>query len=437
MVSFFCITFLFMPYLKVVRGFEFLDSRGNPTVSVEVELEGGDVGLAIVPSGASKGKKEALELRDGDKRYFGKGVRKALANLEKLFQALKNVHDQKSLDLKMIELDGTWNKSNIGANAILGLSLAYAKACAKHMKVELFEYLGNIFGNKKFSIPVPLCNVINGGEHAGWNVDIQEYMIVPVGFDSFEDAIRCSSEIFHTIKKILSEKSISVGVGDEGGFAIPARNNEEPLQILTQAVEKSGYKLKEHVFFALDVASSSFYDEKEKLYVLKREGKKLDSYHMIEYISNLCEKYPMISIEDPMAESDLEGWKNITQLLGKRIQLVGDDVFVTNPKIFQTGIDNGIANSILVKVNQIGTLTETFEVLNMAKKAGYSCVVSHRSGDTEDTFIADLSVGTDSKQIKTGSLSRSERIAKYNRLIYIEKKYGVKFSGKEAFLKFL
>lgn len=424
-----------MPYIKNVRGFEFLDSRGNPTVSVEVELESGEVGFAIVPSGASKGKNEALELRDGDKRYFGKGVRKALANVEKLFQVVRNFQDQKSIDLKMIELDGTWNKSNIGANAILGISLAYAKACAKHMKIELFEYLG--LGNKKFSIPVPLCNVINGGEHAGWNVDIQEYMVVPVGFDSFEDAIRCSSEIFHTIKKILSEKSISVGVGDEGGFAIPAKNNEEPLQILTQAVEKAGYKLKDQVFFALDVASSSFYDEKEKLYVLKREGKKFDSYHMIEYISKLCEKYPLISVEDPMAEDDWEGWKNITNLLGKKIQLVGDDVFVTNPKIFQRGIYNGIANSILVKVNQIGTLTETFEVLNMAKESSYSCIISHRSGDTEDTFIADLSVGTDSKQIKTGSLSRSERIAKYNRLIYIEKKYGVKFSGKEAFLKFL
>lgn len=421
--------------IKNIRAFEFLDSRGNPTIAVEVEIETGESALAIVPAGASKGKNEAVETRDGDRRYFGKGVRKAISNVEKIFEAIrgKDASDQYSIDSEMIKLDGTENKSKLGANAILGISLACAKVSAKKNNQELFDYLRKIFGNRTTSIPVPLCNVINGGEHAGWNIDFQEYMIVPAGFDSFEESIRCASEIFHTIKKFLSEKSISVGVGDEGGFAIPAKNNEEPLEILTYATEKAGYRIGDHVWFALDVASSSFYDEDKQLYILRRENKKLSSDEMIDYILKLCQRYPIISVEDGVSETDWDGWKKITSAIGKKVQLVGDDVFVTNPKIFRKGIQEGIANSILVKVNQIGTLTETFDVIKTAKYSRYTTIISHRSGDTEDTFIADLAVAVDSRQIKTGSLSRSERIAKYNRLIYIERKFGIKFSGKSAF----
>lgn len=424
-----------MATIKSINGFEFLDSRGNPTIAVEVELESGERALAIVPAGASKGKNEALEIRDGEKRYFGKGVRKAIANIKWISQNLKvkDALDQRGIDMSMLELDGTQEKSKLGANAILGISLACAKVSAVHLKLELFEYIGRIFGNNNFSIPVPLCNVVNGGEHAGWNVDFQEYMVVPVGFDSFEDAIRCASEIFHTIRKYLSERSISVGVGDEGGFAIPAKNNEEPLQILVHAVEKAGYSLGDQVWFALDLASSSFYDETKKIYNLRREGRSISSDDMIDYMIRLCERYPIISIEDPLSETDWDGWRKITAVLGSKVQIVGDDIFVTNPRIFKRGIESKLANSILVKVNQIGTLTETFEVVRMAKQNGYATIISHRSGDTEDTFIADLAVGVDSRQIKTGSLSRSERISKYNRLIYIESKFGVKYAGKSAF----
>jgi enolase len=418
-----------------VRAFEFLDSRGNPTVAVEVQTKGGGKGLAIVPSGASKGKKEAVELRDGDpKRFFGKGVKKAVENVNTTIRKAilgMRADKQREIDELLISLDGTKNKSNLGANAILGVSIACAKAAANTLKIEVFEYIGGTFGS---TLPVPLCNVINGGEHAGWNVDFQEYMIVPAGFSSFHDAIRCASEIFQTIKKILSEQGIIPAVGDEGGFAPPLKDNESALETLIFATEKAGYTPADNVFFALDLAASSFYNEKEKLYILKKEGKKMNTDELSEKIIRICEKYPIISVEDPLAEDDWDGWKKLTQYLTQKgIQVVGDDIFVTNPEIFEKGIKEKIANAILVKVNQIGTLTETFEVLNMAKRTGYSTVISHRSGDTEDTFISDLAVGVNAGQIKTGSLSRSERVAKYNRLIYIEGTGKAKFIGKKAF----
>ncbi len=422
-----------------VRSFEFIDSRGNPTVAVEVETKGGGKGLAIVPSGASKGKKEAVELRDEDpKRFLGKGVKKAVENvnttIRKAILGLR-ADKQREIDEILISLDGTKNKSALGANAILGVSIACAKSAANTLKMEVFEYIGGAFGS---TLPVPLCNVINGGEHAGWNVDFQEYMIVPAGFSSFHDAIRCASEIFQTIKKILSEKGIIPAVGDEGGFAPPLKDNESALETLILATEKAGYIPADNVFFALDVAASSFYNEKEKIYTLKKEGKKMNTDELSEKIIRICEKYPIISVEDPLSEDDWDGWKKLTQYLTQKgIQVVGDDIFVTNPEIFAKGIKEKIANAILVKVNQIGTLTETFEVINMAKRTGYSTVISHRSGDTEDTFISDLAVGVNAGQIKTGSLSRSERVAKYNRLIYIEEMGKAKFIGKKAFPKYL
>ncbi len=422
-----------------VRSFEFIDSRGNPTVAVEVETKGGGKGLAIVPSGASKGKKEAVELRDEDpKRFLGKGVKKAVENvnttIRKAILGLR-ADKQREIDEILISLDGTKNKSALGANAILGVSIACAKSAANTLKMEVFEYIGGAFGS---TLPVPLCNVINGGEHAGWNVDFQEYMIVPAGFSSFHDAIRCASEIFQTIKKILSEKGIIPAVGDEGGFAPPLKDNESALETLILATEKAGYIPADNVFFALDVAASSFYNEREKIYTLKKEGKKMNTDELSEKIIRICEKYPIISVEDPLSEDDWDGWKKLTQYLTQKgIQVVGDDIFVTNPEIFAKGIKEKIANAILVKVNQIGTLTETFEVINMAKRTGYSTVISHRSGDTEDTFISDLAVGVNAGQIKTGSLSRSERVAKYNRLIYIEEMGKAKFIGKKAFPKYL
>ncbi len=422
-----------------VRSFEFIDSRGNPTVAVEVETKGGGKGLAIVPSGASKGKKEAVELRDEDpKRFLGKGVKKAVENvnttIRKAILGLR-ADKQREIDEILISLDGTKNKSALGANAILGVSIACAKSAANTLKMEVFEYIGGAFGS---TLPVPLCNVINGGEHAGWNVDFQEYMIVPAGFSSFQDAIRCASEIFQTIKKILSEKGIIPAVGDEGGFAPPLKDNESALETLILATEKAGYIPADNVFFALDVAASSFYNEREKIYTLKKEGKKMNTDELSEKIIRICEKYPIISVEDPLSEDDWDGWKKLTQYLTQKgIQVVGDDIFVTNPEIFAKGIKEKIANAILVKVNQIGTLTETFEVINMAKRTGYSTVISHRSGDTEDTFISDLAVGVNAGQIKTGSLSRSERVAKYNRLIYIEEMGKAKFIGKKAFPKYL
>ncbi len=425
--------------IEDVRSFEFIDSRGNPTVAVEVETKGGGKGLAIVPSGASKGKKEAVELRDEDpKRFLGKGVKKAVENvnttIRKAILGLR-ADKQREIDEILISLDGTKNKSALGANAILGVSIACAKSAANTLKMEVFEYIGGAFGS---TLPVPLCNFINGGEHAGWNVDFQEYMIVPAGFSSFQDAIRCASEIFQTIKKILSEKGIIPAVGDEGGFAPPLKDNESALETLILATEKAGYIPADNVFFALDVAASSFYNEREKIYTLKKEGKKMNTDELSEKIIRICEKYPIISVEDPLSEDDWDGWKKLTQYLTQKgIQVVGDDIFVTNPEIFAKGIKEKIANAILVKVNQIGTLTETFEVINMAKRTGYSTVISHRSGDTEDTFISDLAVGVNAGQIKTGSLSRSERVAKYNRLIYIEEMGKAKFIGKKAFPKYL
>ncbi len=423
--------------IQKVRAFEFLDSRGNPTIAVEVETESGIRGISIVPAGASKGKNEAVELRDGDKRYNGKGVKKAVENVvDKISRAIggRDVTHQREIDTVLIELDGTENKSKLGANAILGVSLACAKAGANCLGIELFEYLG---GKSGYILPVPLCNVINGGEHAGWNIDFQEYMIVPVGFRSFSDAIRCASEIFHKIKSLAQEKGWPIGVGDEGGFALPLKDNKQALEIISKATEKAGYKLGDEVFFAIDLASSSFYDEIKKTYQLKKEGKELDSDGMIDYIVKLIQEYPIISVEDPLSESDWEGWEKLTKILReKNIQIVGDDIFTTNPKIFSQGIKKGIANAILVKLNQIGTLTETIEVINMAKFSGYKTIISHRSGDTEDTFIADLAVAVNSGQIKTGSLSRSERIAKYNRLIYIESKYKTEFAGKKILQNF-
>jgi enolase len=417
-----------------VSAFEFLDSRGNPTVAVEVITEGGGKGLFIVPSGASKGKREALELRDGDSRFGGKGVRKAIENIEKKIAPHilgMPADEQEKIDKILLDIDRTKNKSFLGANAILGVSIACAKAAADTFGLELYEYLG---GKIARFLPVPLSNIINGGEHAGWNVDFQEYMIVPAGFDSFEEAIRSASEIFHTLKKIIVDDGNLPLVGDEGGFAPLFPDNVSPLELLLKATERAGYKPGEQILFALDIASSSFYDSKRKLYILRREKKELSTDEFIDYIISICSKYPIISVEDPLSEDDWEGWKKITPALkAKGIQVVGDDVFVTNPEIFSNGIREGIASAILVKVNQIGTLSETFQVINTAKVFGYSTIISHRSGDTEDTFIADLAVASNSCQIKTGSLSRSERTAKYNRLIYIEQKGNLTFPGKIAF----
>ncbi len=384
--------------IKEVRAFEFLDSRGNPTVAVEVETEGGGKGLAIVPAGASKGKREALEIRDGEQRYGGKGVRRAIENImNKIRPKIIGIpaNQQSEIDKIMLEIDGTENKSALGANAILGVSLACAKAASNTLGIELFEYLGGISLRKT---PVPLCNVINGGEHAGWNVDFQEYMIVPAGFSTFREAIRCASEIFQKIKEIAKQKGWPLGVGDEGGFAFPLKDNQEALNILTLATEKAGYKPGEDVFFALDIAASAFFNEQKGKYIIRREMKELQTNEMIDYICELCEKYPIISVEDGLAENDWDGWKKLTEKLGGKIQLVGDDIFTTNPNIFSEGIKKGIGNSILVKVNQIGTLTETFRVMDIAKNWGYSTIISHRSGDTEDTFIADLAIATGSGQ---------------------------------------
>ncbi|HOO92023.1 MAG TPA: phosphopyruvate hydratase [Opitutales bacterium] len=407
-----------------IRAREIIDSRGNPTVEVCVELEGGAVGRAAVPSGASTGENEALELRDGDKsRYLGKGVLKAVENVNEIIcPALVGMDalEQIAVDAKLLELDGTVNKSKLGANAMLGVSMAVAHAAADMLGQPLFRYLG---GSNAKVLPVPMMNIMNGGAHSDAPIDIQEFMIMPKGLPSFREAIRCGAEIFHTLKKVLHDKGLSTAVGDEGGFAPKLDSNEHALQVIKEAVEKSGYKFGEQVFIALDVASSEFY--KNGKYVFSKSDKsEKTSAQMVDFLADLCSRYPIISIEDGCAEGDWEGWKLLTDRLGDKIQLVGDDLFVTNTTYLKKGIELGVANSILVKVNQIGTLTETLDAVELAKENRYTSVLSHRSGETEDTTIADIAVATNCGQIKTGSMSRSDRIAKYNQLLRIEELLG-------------
>jgi enolase len=401
---------------------EILDSRGNPTLEVEVYLESGAFGRAAVPSGASTGEREALELRDGDKkRYLGKGVQKAIDNVNnEIAEELigMDADDQIGIDMRMIELDGTEYKSKLGANAILGVSLAVAKAAADEAGLPLYKYIG---GANARELPLPMMNIINGGAHADNNVDIQEFMIMPAGAPNFKEALRMGAEIFHALKTVLKGKGYNTAVGDEGGFAPNLKSNEEALEVIMEAIVKAGYKPGKDVLLALDVASSELYDKKKNVYILENEKqKKKTPLQMVDFYENLVNKYPIISIEDGMAENDWDGWKLLTDRLGKRIQIVGDDLFVTNPKILKEGIQKGIANSILIKLNQIGTLTETLEAIEMAKRAGYTTVISHRSGETEDTTLADLAVAVNAGQIKTGSLCRTDRVAKYNQLLRIE-----------------
>ena len=425
-----------MPIISEIYAREVIDSRGNPTVEVEVYTESGGFGRAIVPSGASTGEHEAVELRDGDKnRYLGKGVLKAVANVNEIIAPEligMNVFDQIGIDQRMIECDGTPNKSNFGANAILGVSLACAKAAADLCGLSLYNYLGGF--NAKV-LPTPMMNILNGGAHADWCSDIQEFMIMPVGAKSFKEALRMGSEIFHVLKKVLKDKGCNTAVGDEGGYAPKLSSNEEAFQVIIEAIEKAGYKPGKDVLLACDVASSEFYNPETKLYDLKSEGKSLTSDELISFYEDLCKKYPIISIEDGLDENDWDGWKQLTKRLGGKVQLVGDDLFVTNTERLAKGIEKGIANSILIKVNQIGTLTETFDAIQMAQKAGYTAVVSHRSGETEDTTIADIAVALNAGQIKTGSLSRTDRIAKYNQLLRIEEELGTSavYPGKAAF----
>ncbi|MCD4826460.1 MAG: phosphopyruvate hydratase [Acholeplasmataceae bacterium] len=426
-----------MPFISDIYAREVLDSRGNPTVEVEVFTDSGAFGRAIVPSGASTGEHEAVELRDGDKnRYLGKGVLKAVANVNELIAPELvgfDVTNQVAIDLMMIELDGTKNKSKFGANAILGVSMAVARAAADYLGVELYQYLGG-FNTKQ--LPVPMMNIINGGSHADNNVDFQEFMILPVGAKSFREALRMGAEIFHNLKKVLTSKGYNTGVGDEGGFAPNLGSNEEALQVIMEAIKKAGYKPGEEIFLGMDVASSEFYNKETKKYVLAGEGgKELDSKELTHFYEDLVSKYPILSIEDGLDENDWEGWVYLTEKLGKKIQLVGDDLFVTNTEKLARGIEENIANSILIKVNQIGTLTETFDAIEMAKRAGYTAVVSHRSGETEDTTIADIAVATNAGQIKTGSASRTDRIAKYNQLLRIEDQLGpvAQYRGLDSF----
>ena len=424
-----------MPFISDIYAREVLDSRGNPTVEVEVYTDSGAFGRAIVPSGASTGEHEAVELRDGDKkRYLGKGVLNAVNNVNEVIAPELigfDVTNQIAIDKLMIELDGTKNKSKLGANAILGVSMA-ARAAADFLGVELYQYLGG-FNTKQ--LPVPMMNIINGGSHADNNVDFQEFMILPVGAKNFKEAIRMGAEVFHNLKSVLKKKGYNTGVGDEGGFAPNLGSNEEALQVIMEAIEKAGYVAGKDIFLGMDVASSEFYN-KETKYVLAGEGgKEFTSKELAHFYEGLISKYPIISIEDGLDENDWEGWGYLSQLLGKKIQLVGDDLFVTNTEKLAYGIENGVANSILIKVNQIGTLTETFDAIEMAKRAGYTAVVSHRSGETEDTTIADIAVATNAGQIKTGSASRTDRIAKYNQLLRIEDQLGAtaQYLGLKSF----
>lgn len=421
-----------------IKAFEVLDSRGNPTVLAEVILEDGSVGSAMAPSGASTGSREALELRDGDKsRYLGKGVLKAVNNINTIVKNLVvglDSLDQRTLDNAMIKADGTDFKTVLGANTILAVSLANAKAAAISKKVPLYAHIADLNGTPgKYSMPVPMMNIINGGEHADNNVDIQEFMVQPVGAKTFAEALRVGAEIFHTLKKILHDKGLSTSVGDEGGFAPNLPSNEDALKIIAEAVEKAGYKLGENVTLALDCASTEFY--KDGKYDLAGEGRVFTTNEFSDYLADLAAKYPIISIEDGKDESDWAGWADLTQKIGHKIQLVGDDLFVTNTKILKEGIDKKIANSILIKFNQIGSLSETLDAIKMAQDAGYTAVISHRSGETEDTTIADLAVATAAGQIKTGSLCRSDRVSKYNRLLRIEAELGAAapYKGRAEF----
>jgi len=426
---------LYMSEIVDVYAREILDSRGNPTLEVEVFLESGGFGRAAVPSGASTGEREAMELRDGDKsRYLGKGVLKAVDNVNSIIAEEvigMEAEDQVGIDMKMIELDGTEFKTNLGANAILGVSLAVAKAAADEAGQPLYKYIG---GANARELPLPMMNIINGGAHADNNVDIQEFMIMPAGASCFKEALRMGAEIFHALKGVLKSKGYNTAVGDEGGFAPNLKSNEEALEVIMEAIVKAGYKPGEDVLLALDVASSELF--KDGKYTLENETHKVKSpVEMVDFYENLVNKYPIISIEDGMAENDWDGWKLLTDRLGKRIQIVGDDLFVTNPKILKEGIQKGIANSILIKLNQIGTLTETLEAIEMAKRAGYTTVISHRSGETEDTTLADLAVAVNSGQIKTGSLCRTDRVAKYNQLLRIEDELDTTslFKGHDVF----
>jgi len=416
-----------------IRGREILDSRGNPTIETDVITAAGAIGRAMVPSGASTGSREALELRDGDKsRYLGKGVLKAVANINgPLRDALLGMEatEQAVLDDRMLELDGTENKSKLGANALLGVSLAAAHAAAQERSLPLYRSLSA----GPYRLPVPMMNIINGGAHAQNSVDLQEFMILPVGADSVREAVRYGAEVFHALKSVLSGRGLATGVGDEGGFAPDLPSNEAAIEVILEAIDKAGFQAGKDIYLGLDAASSEFYED--GLYNLASEGRKFSAAEFTDYLSGWVDQYPIISIEDGMDESDWEGWKYHTEKLGKRVQLVGDDLFVTNTKILQRGIDEGITNSILIKVNQIGTLTETLAAIEMARAAGYSAVISHRSGETEDTTIADLVVATNTGQIKTGSLSRSDRVAKYNQLMRIEDQLGDEavYAGKDAF----
>jgi enolase len=424
-----------MPFISDVYAREVLDSRGNPTIEVEVYTESGAFGRAIVPSGASTGEHEAVELRDGEKRYLGKGVQKAVDNVNQIIapEILGfDVTRQVEIDHLMIELDGTPNKSKLGANAILGVSMAVAKAAAEFTGLPLYLYLGGF--NAK-TLPTPMMNIINGGSHADNSVDFQEFMIMPVGADSFKEALRMGTEVFHALKTVLKARNYNTSVGDEGGFAPDLKSNEEALEVILEAIEKAGYKAGEDVLLAMDVASSEFYNKEKKVYELSGEGKTLTASELVDFYATLVEKYPIVSIEDGLDENDWDGWKVLTDRLGKKVQLVGDDLFVTNTQKLSEGIQKGIGNSILVKVNQIGSLTETLDAIEMAKKAGYTAVISHRSGETEDATIADIAVALNTGQIKTGSLSRTDRIAKYNQLLRIEDELGDRavYLGKDAF----
>jgi enolase len=423
-----------MAKITEIRAREIIDSRGNPTVEADVLLDSGAWGRAAVPSGASTGSREAVELRDGNKnRYGGKGVLKAVANvngaIRKKLKGFK-AEDQKKLDRALIDLDGTENKGRLGANALLAVSLANARAAANHADLPLFEYLG---GRKAVTLPVPMMNIINGGAHADNNVDIQEFMILPVGAPDFAEALRYGAEVFHALKKVLHERGLNTAVGDEGGFAPDLPSNEAALMAIMEAIDRAGYKAGKDILLGLDAASSEFY--KDGRYHLESERRQYTSSEFADYLAELVKKFPIVTIEDGMSEGDWDGWKVLTQKLGKQVQLVGDDLFVTNTKILEEGIDRGIANSILIKVNQIGTLTETLAAIDMAVKAGYTAVVSHRSGETEDSTIADIAVGSRATQIKTGSLSRSDRLAKYNQLLRIQESLGAKarYHGNKAF----
>ena len=425
-----------MSVIESVYAREVLDSRGNPTVEVEVVLESGAEGRAIVPSGASTGAFEAVELRDGDKgRYLGKGVQNAVDNVNNIIaEELEGMEstDQPGIDALLIELDGTHNKGKLGANAILGVSMAVARASAEELGLPLFQYIGGV--NAK-QLPVPMMNILNGGEHADNSVDVQEFMILPVGAPSFKEGLRMGAEVFHSLKKVLSERGLACGVGDEGGFAPNLGSNREALELIVEAIEKAGYEPGKDVMLGLDVAATEMYDKETKLYDLKHEGKKLTAEQMVDLYEDWANNFPIITIEDGLDEEDWDGWKVLTERLGNKLQLVGDDLFVTNTERLERGIEAGVANSILIKVNQIGTITETLDAIEMAKRAGYTAVISHRSGETEDTTIADLAVAVNAGQIKTGAPSRTDRVAKYNQLLRIEEMVGdqARYCGLKSF----